>query len=109
MAIYVRSNHKRILSQASSSFTLICFIVFVKMFVFQLYQQVHPRRPQPTSLPLEEEDQSHSILGRRLLQVGNAPGDCLALLKCLSNHDGRVIADNCDEYYTSCRRRGRRR
>merc|ERR1712227_315780 len=54
MAIYVRSNHKRILSQASSSFTLICFIVFVKMFVFQLYPQVHHRRPQPASLPQED-------------------------------------------------------
>ena len=112
MSSYVTGNHQRILSQAGSSFTLICFIVFVKVFVFQLYHQVH-HRPQQMSLPLEEDgEQWHPILGRRLLRAGNAHGgggggECLGLLKCLSTLDGRS-GSNCDEYYISCRRKGRR-
>ena len=115
MSSYVASNHKRILSQASSSFTLICFIVFVKVFVFQLYHQVH-HRPQQVALPPDEdEEQLRPILGRRLLQAAGdlhgGGGGCLGLLKCLSMVDGRSSGEghpsNCNAYYSSCRK-GRR-
>ena len=111
MAIYVTTNHKRILSQAGSSFTLICFIVFVKVFVFQLYHRVH-HRPQQVSLPLDEDgDQSNPILGRRLLQAGDVGGksesNCLGWLQCLSKVDRRS-SSICHEYYSSCRKKGRR-
>ena len=116
MSSYVAVNHKRILSQAGSSFTLICFIVFVKVFVFQLYHRVH-HRPQQVSLPLGEDEEQHNfILGRRLLQAtGDLRGgdsECLGLLKCLSKLNGRIALgrnsrSNCEEYYSSCRK-GRR-
>ena len=120
MSSYASSSHKRILSQAGSSFTLVCFIVFVKVFVFQLYHQAHHHRrlqqpQQVAAFPvLDHEEESHPALGRRLLQAaggsrgGGGSSECLGLLKCLSVSDGQGRArenrSKCLEYYKSCQK-----
>ncbi len=93
MSSYPSVHHKRLLSQAGSSFSLVCFIVFVKVLMFQLYHRAHPHQLDPAANHVyngEEDAAMHPSLGRRkLLQEDNDEflldrPQCVQLVECVN-------------------------